>query len=43
MAPKKSTLKRLPTKGVNPRKAAAVKGGRKDKLATNHNQVLRTR
>jgi hypothetical protein len=43
MAPKRSTLRTLPKKGVSGKKADAVKGGLrkevKDKLATNHNQV----
>ncbi|HWA16100.1 MAG TPA: hypothetical protein VG817_06700 [Gemmatimonadales bacterium] len=44
MAPKRSTLRNLPKKGVNGKKADAVKGGMrkevKDKLATNHNQTV---
>jgi hypothetical protein len=36
---KKTALKGLPKKAVPAKKAEQVKGGRKDKLATNHNQV----
>jgi hypothetical protein len=45
VAPKKSALKSLPKKAVNSKKAAAVKGGarKRDRLAANHNQSLRTR
>jgi hypothetical protein len=44
MAPKKSSLKSL-KKGVNAKKASSVKGGmiklKREKLAANHNQVVR--
>lgn len=41
MAPKKSSLKSLPKKGVSAKKASDVKGGRRknEKLAVNHNQA----
>lgn len=44
MAPKKSTLKALPRKGVSRKKADAVKGGVKPqgpRISLNHNLVVR--
>lgn len=41
MAPKKSSLRNLPKKAVNKKRAESVKGGvKRDKLAVNHNQVV---
>ena len=40
-AKKKSPVKNLPRKPVSPKKADAVKGGKNDRLASNHNQTVR--
>jgi hypothetical protein len=41
MAPKKKVLKTLAKKGVSPRKAATVVGGKRkqERLSANHNQI----
>ncbi len=45
MAPKKSSLKSLPKKGISAKKAEAVKGGRKkepkERISLNHNLIVR--
>lgn len=40
MAPKKARLKTLPKKSVSKKKSSGIVGGRRDKIATNHNQTM---